>query len=463
MTIDVIILAAGKGTRMRSSRAKVLHELAGRPLLHHVIDAAGHLEPRQIGVVVGHQADAVKAATAADVVWVEQAQQLGTGHAVATALDALAGDGIALVVYGDVPLVESQTLAETVDAAQNGHVGLVTADFDDPAELGRIVRDGSGEIASIIEHKDATELQRQIAEINSGILAADKSKLRDWLNRVEPNNAQGEYYLTDVIALAVADGVSVQGIKARVPEEVTGVNDRVQLSQLERILQRRLANDLMLGGVTLADPERVDIRGTVVAGPDCFIDVNVVLSGNVELGANVSIGPGAVIVDSKVGAGTIVHAHTTLEGAIVADNCSLGPFARIRPGSVLDAGVKIGNFVETKKTHLGQGSKASHLAYLGDAEIGAECNIGAGAVTCNYDGVSKHKTTIGDQVFVGTNVTMVAPIQLDDGAFIAAGSCVTSKVASGDLAVGRAKQRNIKGWTSPAQRKSDDDSSTGFS
>ena len=453
MTVDVIILAAGKGSRMRSDRAKVLHELAGRPLLQHVIDVAQQLGPSRVAIVVGHQADAVKAATAAAVVWVDQTEQLGTGHAVAKALDALTGDGVALVVYGDVPLVEVATLAKTVAVAEQGDVGMVTADFADPAELGRIVRDGSGEVASIVEYKDATELQRQISEINSGILAVDKSRLKGWLDRVEPNNAQGEYYLTDVIEMAAADGVAIHGIKARVPEEVTGVNDRTQLAHLERILQHRMASELMLNGVTIADPDRLDIRGTVRTGTDCFIDVNVVLSGDVQLGTNVTIGPGAVVADSKIGDGTVVLAHTIVEGAIVADNCSLGPFSRIRPGSVLESGVKIGNFVETKKAHLGAGTKASHLAYLGDAEIGSECNIGAGSVTCNYDGAQKHKTTIGDNVFIGTNTTMVAPIQIEADAYVAAGSTVTTKISSGDLAVGRARQRNIKGWTPPAQRR----------
>jgi bifunctional UDP-N-acetylglucosamine pyrophosphorylase/glucosamine-1-phosphate N-acetyltransferase len=457
MTVDVIVLAAGKGTRMRSDRAKVLHELAGRPLLHHVLHTVGALEPRQTAVVVGHQADAVRAATPGDVVWVQQGEQLGTGHAVNKALDELPEDGVALVVYGDVPLVETGTLARAVAAAVDGHVGLVTADFDDPAELGRIVRDSSGEIASIVEFKDATDLQRQIAEINSGILAAPNSLLRGWLARVEPNNAQGEYYLTDVIAMAVADGVHVAGVKACTQEEVTGINDRIQLAQLERVLQRRMAEALMAEGVTIADPERLDIRGRVTAGPDTFIDVNVVFEGDVELGENVTVGPGSIITDSKIGSGTVVMPHTVVEGATVANDCSLGPFARIRPGSTLDDGVKIGNFVETKKAHLGPGSKASHLAYLGDVEIGAECNIGAGAITCNYDGVNKHKTTIGDGVFIGTNATMVAPIDIEDGAFVAAGSSVTMKVESGDLAVGRAKQRNIKGWTPPAQRARGDE------
>ncbi len=456
MTLDVVILAAGKGTRMCSKHAKVLHTLAGRSLIQHVVNTTHTLQPSRLAVVVGHQAEEVKSHLGDGPVWVHQTEQLGTGHAVKLAMQALpsGADEVVLILYGDVPLASQATLSRAVDAAQAGCVGLVTAEFDDPAELGRIVRDTNGRIQRIVEYKDATPEERNLHEINSGILAVPGSRLREWLERIEPHNAQGEYYLTDIIEFAVADGVAVEGVVAETPAEVTGVNDRAQLAELERIYQNREARRLMAAGVSIADPERIDIRGVVSAGQDCFLDVNVVLEGTVELGEGVRIGPGSVIIDSSLGAGTQVHPHTVVEGATVAANCSLGPFARIRPGTQLDDGVKIGNFVETKKSHLGAGSKASHLAYLGDATIGVNVNVGAGTVTCNYDGVDKHATVIGDGVFVGTNSTLVAPLEIADGAFVAAGSTVTVKVESRDLAVGRAKQRNIKGWTRPDQRKS---------
>ncbi len=453
MILDVIILAAGKGTRMRSSKAKVLHELAGRSLISHVIGTAQQLQPRQVAVVVGHQADEVQASVASEHAWVLQRQQLGTGHAVAQAMASLAGDGVVLVLYGDVPLIDIQTLVDCCAAAAAGQVGLVTADFVDPGELGRIVRDDRGCIRRIVEYKDANDEQRAICEINSGILAAPASKLTNWLSAIKPNNAQGEYYLTDIIAMAVADGVEVAGITALNPVDVTGVNDRAQLADLEREFQRRQAHRLMLAGVTIADPDRIDIRGEVSIGEDSFIDINVVLEGQVELGRGVKVGPGAVITNSHIGDRTQIHAHTVIEGARVAEDCSLGPFARIRAGTELADGVKIGNFVETKKAKLGPGTKAGHLAYLGDTQLGADCNIGAGTITCNYDGVNKNITTVGNNVFVGSNSTLIAPVMIEDNAFIAAGSTITSKVSDGDLAVGRGKQRNIAGWVRPDLRK----------
>lgn len=456
MNLDVVILAAGKGTRMRSQQAKVLHRLAGRPLLQHVVDTANELKPDHIAIVVGHQAAEVQAAIGEQPVWVLQQEQLGTGHAVKLALTQLSGEGTVLVLYGDVPLVCSETLQRSVAAADAGKVGLVTAHFADPAELGRIVRDEQNRIVRIVEFKDADQRERGIDEINSGIVAVPATHLKNWLGQLQTDNAQAEYYLTDIIAMAVADGVEVEGIVAGRAEEVTGVNDRSQLAALERIYQRRQAARLMDEGVSIADPERLDIRGHVQAGQDCFLDINVILEGDVILGTGVHIGAGVVIADSQLGDGVRVYPHTVIDGAVIANNCSLGPFARIRPGTRLEDGVKIGNFVETKKAHLGAGSKASHLTYLGDATLGAGCNIGAGTVTCNYDGVNKHTTVIGDGVFVGTNTTLVAPIEIEDNAFIAAGSTVTTKVATGELAVGRAKQRNIKGWVRPDQRASTD-------
>ncbi len=452
MNLDVVILAAGQGTRMRSQKAKVLHELASRPLIHHVLAASEALAPRSTTVVVGHQADAVRESVGTLGNCVLQAEQLGTGHAVQTAIADLPDDGIVLVLYGDVPLIKPQTLESCVAGAMQGGVGLVTAHFEDPAALGRILRDADDAIVGIVEFKDANDAERAINEINSGILAAPAGQLRGWLHRVNNDNAQGEYYLTDIISLAVGDGVPVYGVVSD-KEEVSGVNDRKQLAELERTYQKLEAERLMLEGVTLADPDRLDVRGRVVAGEDCFVDINVVLSGDVVLGNGVRIGAGAVITDSSLGDGVEVHPHTVVEGAELAAGCTVGPFARIRPGSRLGEGVKVGNFVETKKATLGAGTKASHLAYLGDATIGAETNIGAGTVTCNYDGVDKHETHIGDDVFVGTNSTLVAPIEIADGAFVAAGSTVTTRVEDGDLAVGRAKQRNISGWTRPDKRK----------
>ncbi len=453
MNLDVVILAAGKGTRMRSALAKVLHPLAGKPLLHHVIETAQALDPRSMTVVIGHQGEEVQAASCNySVAWVEQKEQLGTGHAVQQVMPNIEHDGATIVLYGDVPLVSAHTLQAAADSAAAGNVGLVVADLADPAELGRIVRDSDGAIQEIVEYKDATDQLRQISEINSGIVAVPSGQLDGWLGQLKTDNAQGELYLTDVIAMAVADGVTVDGIVAT-PEEVIGINDRAQLAEVERIYQLSRAAELMREGVTLADPARVDIRGDVKVGPDSFIDINVVLEGHVRIGSGVQIGAGVCIKDASIGDGTTVHPHTVIEGAQVAANCSLGPFARIRPNTVLEDGVKIGNFVETKKSHLGPGTKASHLAYLGDATLGANCNVGAGAITANYDGINKFETKGGDGVFVGTNVTMVAPLNLGDDAFLAAGSTVTNDVDANGLAVARGKQRNIDGWQRPDRKE----------
>ncbi len=450
--LEVIILAAGQGTRMRSKLPKVLHTLAGKPLLAHVIDAAGDLSPRAIHVVVGHGAELVREAFDGQVNFIKQSEQRGTGHAVQIALPAVGSDANVLILFGDVPLVNPETLAACVLALDEASVAIVTADFDDPAQLGRITRNSAGHITGIVEYKDASEEERALREINSGILAAPAVNLSRLLGQINDDNAQGELYLTDVVSLAVAGGERVEGLKAAGPAEVLGVNDRSQLAEAERLLQERLASELMAAGTSLADPARIDIRGTLNVGQDCFIDVNVVFEGNVQLGDNVIVGPGCVIKDSTIGSGTTLAPYTLLEQARVAEDCSLGPFARLRPGTNLSDGVRIGNFVETKKTSMGVGSKANHLAYLGDATIGADCNVGAGTITCNYDGISKHPTHIGDGVFVGTNSTLVAPISIGDGAFIAAGSTVTTTVKSSSLAVGRARQRNIDGWTRPDQR-----------
>jgi bifunctional UDP-N-acetylglucosamine pyrophosphorylase/glucosamine-1-phosphate N-acetyltransferase len=456
MTPNVIILAAGKGSRMKSNIPKVLHSIAGEPMLHRVIKTAAQLAPEEMHLVLGHGIDQIEASLNAldgPLNTVLQAEQLGTGHAVKIALAHVPDDGVSLVLYGDVPLITHDTLAECVAAAQLGHLSIVTAEFSDPAQLGRIARNDAGYIEAIIEYKDASDDQRAITEINSGILAAPTHLLRNWLNRIEPNNTQGEYYLTDIVGLAVADGVAVHGIVVADENEVMGVNDRAQLAEAERLFQGQQTASLMAAGVSFADPARVDIRGSLSCGIDCFIDINTVFIGDVSMGEGVTVGPGVVVEDSTIGGGVRINAHTVIEGAIVAEDCQLGPFARIRPGSNFAAGVKIGNFVETKKASLGKGAKASHLTYLGDAIIGPEVNIGAGTVTCNYDGVDKHQTTIGKRAFIGTNSTLVATLEIGDDAFVAAGSTVTSTVEPESLAVGRARQRTISKWLSPIRRR----------
>ncbi len=450
--LEVVVLAAGQGKRMASAMPKVLHPLAGRPLLRHVLDTVATLSPAAVHLVVGHGADRVQAAFEGEAVsWVEQSQRLGTGHAVAQAMPDVADDAVVLVVYGDVPLIGRGVLEDAARQAAAGRLAVVTATLEDPAELGRIVRQ-DGEITGIVEYRDADESQRAIREINSGIMAAPKRLLAPWLDRLSPENAQAEYYLTDTVAMAVADGVPVAGLCVDDPLEVTGVNDRAQLADLERAFQGRLVRALMASGVSVADPARLDVRGDVRAGRDTFLDVNVVLEGRVVLGDDVYIGPGCVVRDSELGDGVRLEAHTVVDGARVGRSCVLGPFARVRPGTVLAENVRIGNFVETKKAVLGPGSKANHLAYLGDATLGADCNIGAGTITCNYDGVDKHATTIGNDVFVGSNSTLVAPLTIEDAAFVAAGSTVTTTGRTGDLAVGRGRQRNVRGWTRPDRR-----------
>ena len=456
MALQVIVLAAGAGTRMRSRLPKALHPLAGRPLLAHVLEAAAAQRPDKTVVVVGEQAERVQAgfadATGAgDVHWVRQEPRLGTGHAVSTALPQIAADATVLVLLGDVPLVSTDTLAACVERAQSG-VAIVTAEVSAPDGLGaRVLREGE-RVVGIVEEKDATAAERAIGEVNSGMLAAPCELLGELLGAVTPDNAQGEYYLTDVVSLAAARGVQVSAVRAGRAEEIMGVNDRAQLAHLERHYQHRQAQALMAAGVTVMDPARLDVRGTVRAGQDCVIDVGVVLEGEVALGEGVVIGAGCVLRDATLGDGVEVLPMSCINGARLAAGCRVGPFARLRPGTDLGQNVHIGNFVETKKAHLGAGAKANHLAYLGDASVGADCNIGAGTITCNYDGAAKHRTEIGERVFVGTNATLVAPLTIEDEAYVGAGSTITSRVERADLAVGRGRQRNIKGWTPPAKR-----------
>ena len=453
MAEEVVVLAAGAGTRMRSTLPKVLHPLGGRPLLAHVLDTALGLEPSRVHVVVGEQADQVKACFAdyPGVSWALQKPARGTGHAVGSALPSVADDATVLVLFGDAPFTTADTAGRCIREAGDG-VALATVHLDDPTGFGRILRDDDDRIVGIVEERDASEVEKSITEANTGILAASKALLEDLIGALRPDNDQGEYYLTDVVALAVGRGLRVTTVTADA-EESLGVNDHAQLARLERVYQRRVASRLMAGGVTLRDPGRIDVRGSLRAGRDCVVDVNVVFEGEVILGEGVRIGPGCVIRDSVLGDGVSIEAMSAIDGASVAAGCRIGPFARLRPGTELGESVHIGNFVETKKASLGAGAKANHLAYLGDASVGEGSNIGAGAVTCNYDGVDKHRTEIGDGVFVGTNATLVAPLVVEDEAYIGAGSTITTKVGRRDLAVGRSRQRNIRGWTPPAKRK----------
>ena len=456
MALEVVVLAAGAGTRMRSRTPKVLHPLAGRPLLAHVLDAAFRLEADQCQVVVGEQAEEVKAYFRGEsrVSWVLQEPRLGSGDAAAQALPAVADDATVLVLLGDVPLVRAETLSRCVAGAGDG-IALVTIDLPDPSGFGRILRRDS-RIMGIVEDADATAEQQAITEINTGILAAPKAVLETLLKTLDRNNNQGEYYLTDIIGKAEARGIAVTGIDGRVPEEVMGVNDRVQLAHLERHYQRGLAVELMRQGVAVMDPSRLDIRGRLKAGRDCVIDVDVVFEGDVILGEGVQVGPGCVIRNSALGDAVEVQPMSCIDGAVIAAGCRIGPYARLRPGTELAESVHIGNFVETKKASLGAGAKANHLAYLGDASVGAGTNVGAGAITCNYDGVDKHRTEIGENVFIGTNATLVAPLTIDDEAYVGAGSTITKTVEREDLVIGRGRQRNIQGWTPPAKRRGDE-------
>ena len=449
MSLDIVILAAGQGTRMRSALPKVLHPVAGQSMLGHVIDTARGLKPKAIHVVIGHGAEQVRERLAADDLnFVVQAEQLGTGHAVAQALPALTAERV-LILYGDVPLIEAATLERLLQKVGPQQLALLTVKLADPTGYGRIVRDGQGAVQAIVEHKDATPEQKLIAEGNTGILAVPGERLGDWLGRLSNSNAQGEYYLTDVIAMAVCDGLVVSTEQPLDAMEVQGANDRIQLAELERHFQQRAARRLMSQGVTLRDPARFDLRGEVTVGRDVLIDVNVILEGNVVIEDGVEIGPNCVIRDSTLRRGAVVKANSHLEGAELGEGADCGPFARLRPGAVLGAKAHVGNFVEVKNSHMGEGAKAGHLAYLGDAEIGARTNIGAGTITCNYDGANKSRTVMGDDVFIGSNSSLVAPVTLGDGATTGAGSVITADVPAGTLALGRARQALISGWKRP--------------
>jgi bifunctional UDP-N-acetylglucosamine pyrophosphorylase/glucosamine-1-phosphate N-acetyltransferase len=455
MSLDIVILAAGQGTRMRSALPKVLHPVAGNSMLGHVIHSARQLSPQRIHVVIGHGADVVRERLAADDLnFVMQDKQLGTGHAVAQAVPHLTAETV-LILYGDVPLIEVETLQRLLKHVNAEQLGLLTVKLDDPTGYGRIVRDDQQRVCAIVEHKDATEAQKAITEGNTGILAVPGKRLADWLGRLSNNNAQGEYYLTDVIAMAVNDGLVVATEQPHDAMEVQGANDRRQLAELERHYQLREGRRLMAQGVTLRDPARFDVRGEVTVGRDVLIDINVILEGRVVIEDDVVIGPNCVIKDSTLRKGVVIKANSHLDGAIMGEGSDAGPFARLRPGSVLGAKAHVGNFVELKNANLGEGVKAGHLTYLGDTVIGARTNIGAGTITVNYDGVNKHKTLIGEDVFIGSNNSLIAPVAIGDGSNTAAGSTINQNVDKSQLAVARARQRNIDGWKRPVKIKKD--------
>ena len=450
--MNIVILAAGQGKRMHSNLPKVLHPVAGKALLSHVIDTARHLGPQALCIVYGHGGEAVRTAVdAPDLVWVLQEPQLGTGHAVMQALPYLAEAGTTLVLYGDVPLLRAETLTQLLQAARDA-LAVLTVELADPAGYGRIVRNAAGDVVRIVEQKDATAEERTIREINTGIVALPTARLAEWLGRLSNNNAQQEYYLTDIIGMAVAAGVPVRTTHPQAASEVLGVNSKVQLAELERVAQRRIAESLMEQGVRLADPARIDVRGELVCGRDVFIDVNCVFEGKVVLEEAVEIGPSCVLKNAHIGAGSRLAAFSHIEDAIVGPAGVIGPFARLRPGTELAAGVHVGNFVELKNSKFATKSKANHLAYVGDAIVGSRVNIGAGTITCNYDGANKFTTTIEDDAFIGSDTQLVAPVTVGRGATLGAGTTLTKDAPPDTLTISRARQISIPGWKRPQKK-----------
>jgi bifunctional UDP-N-acetylglucosamine pyrophosphorylase/glucosamine-1-phosphate N-acetyltransferase len=454
--LNIVILAAGLGKRMQSDLPKVLHKLAGRSLLDYVVDSARALQPARIAVVVGHGAERVKAAFQGqdDLSFALQQPQHGTGHAVAQAVPLLREgdpDDVTLVLYGDVPLVQPDTLQRLL-AARGAGMAVLTETLADPTGYGHIVRDAQGQVCRIVEHKDASESERAIKEVNTGIMAVPTAKLKDWLTRIDNSNAQGEYYLTDVVGLAVKDGVPVGSAQPAAGWETLGVNSRVQQAELERIWQGVQARRLLEAGATIADPARFDLRGTMAVGRDVFIDVGCVFEGRVELADGVRIGPHCVLRDVRVGPGTFVEAFSHLQDATVGADARIGPYARLRPGAALADRTHIGNFVEVKNSVVGEGSKANHLAYIGDSDIGARVNVGAGTITCNYDGVNKHRTIIEDDVFIGSDTQLVAPVRVGEGATLGAGTTLTRDAPAGKLTISRARQATIENWKRPVKK-----------
>ena len=457
--MEAVILAAGRGTRMHSQLPKVLHTVGNKPMLIRVINSAESAGAKKIHVVVGNDGERIKEQVRRfpiqnEVSWILQREQLGTAHAVQQAVphfeSKAEGDHI-LVLYGDVPLIKPDTLVQLLSNTKTGSIGILTLLTENNRGLGRILRDESNKIIGIVEEKDASELQKEIKEVNSGIMALPADRLGSWLGKIENNNQQLEYYLTDIIELAASEKVVISSVVISNEVEAQGVNDKSQLALVERHFQMTKCKELLDKGVIIKDPSRVDIRGELSCGQDVEIDFNTLFEGDVTLGNNVKIGPNAIIKDSSIGDDTQILPGTIIEGSTIGEETILGPNARIRPGTILGNKVKVGNFVETKKAILGEGTKANHLAYIGDAEIGKNCNIGAGTIFCNYDGANKHKTLLGDNVFIGSNSVLVAPVKLEDDSFVAAGSAVNTNIPKGNLAVGRTKQRNISGWKRPSK------------
>jgi bifunctional UDP-N-acetylglucosamine pyrophosphorylase / glucosamine-1-phosphate N-acetyltransferase len=454
MALSVIILAAGQGTRMKSQLPKVLHRVAAVPMLEHVYRAAAQFPDTEVHIVYGHGGERVRESLPQlSAQWVKQAEQLGTGHAVMQAMPNVRPADTALILYGDVPLITHQTLQKLVAAAANGNFGLLTVDLDNPTGYGRIVRDAAGRVLRIVEQKDASDAEKRITEINTGMMAVSAALLRGWIGRLSNNNAQKEYYLTDVIEMAVGDHVTVNTVSPGSPYEVMGVNDRVQLAELERHHQKLQAERLMRAGVTLLDPLRFDLRGEVEVGQDVSIDVNVILEGKVRIGNRVRIGANTVLRNVTVGDDTIILENCVIEDSSIGSAARIGPFSRVRPDSVLADDAHIGNFVEIKKSTIGSGSKVNHLSYIGDTEIGARSNIGAGTITCNYDGANKYKTIIGNDVFVGSDCQLVAPVKVEDGATLAAGTTLTRDAPAGKLTISRQRQQTLENWQRPEKKK----------
>lgn len=453
MAFSVVILAAGKGTRMKSSLPKVLHPIGGKPMVQHTIDTVNSLGATNIHLVYGHGREQLQEKLSHNQLsWCLQDQQLGTGHAVQQAAPHIQDDEDVLILVGDAPLIKQSTLQQLIEVKNQADLALLTVELEDPTGMGRIIRQGD-QVAAIVEHKDATEQQRQIKEINTGMMIMGGKDLKRWLSALNNNNAQGEYYLTDVIEMAAKEGKSIHAAQPASPFEVEGINNRAQLAMIERAYQQEQAQNIMMQGVSLLDPNRFDLRGELQVGQDISIDVNVVVEGKVTIGSNVSIGANCILIDCTIADGAIIHANSIIEQATVGEDCSVGPFARLRPGTVMKQQSRVGNFVEMKKTTLGKGSKANHLSYLGDTEVGEGANIGAGTITCNYDGVNKFKTVIGDGAFIGSNSSLVAPANIGVNATVGAGSVVTKDVADNELAIARSRQKNLNNWQRPEKQK----------
>lgn len=455
MTLSIVILAAGQGKRMQSNAPKVLHRLAGTPLIEHVVNTSFAINSANPPIIVyGHQGEQVRnALTHLEASWVEQKEQLGTGHAVLQALTNIPDNHLVLILYGDVPLISAETLQQLLTTVPSNAVGIITAHFPNPTGLGRIIRDAKNNIIRITEEKDATEQERAIQEINSGIYLIPAAYLKKWLPHLKNQNAQKEYYLTDVVTHAVQENIPIHGIQVPYFEEVCGINDRMQLAYLERFYQQRSAERLMKSGVTLADPKRFDLRGELITGIDITIDINVIIEGKVTLGNNCKIGANCILRDSVIGNGVEIKANSIVEGAFIAENCVIGPFARLRPETELSPNVHIGNFVEIKKSWVGQNTKINHLTYIGDSEIGKSVNVGAGTITCNYDGANKNKTIIGDNAFIGSNSQLVAPVKIGEGATIGAGSTITKEAPANQLTLCRSEQRSFENWQRPKKKE----------